>query len=728
MRGNQGRRLRTLIMPILLCAFLVACGGAGRTDPVLTINADATQATAGAAPVTLMVARTSLDAAVTWSLEPAGVGSLDATSGDRVHYIPPPAGSIENDIAVTLTAVSGSLRQQVSISVHASPGLYLVAGTTGGRGYADGTGTAARFNNALGIAVDNAGNFFVADSGNHTIRKITPSGVVSTIAGTVGLAGSRDGTIATAQFNRPSAIALDGVGNLYIADAENNTIRKIAPDGLVTTVAGLAGVYGGVDGAGAAARFSGPRGIATDSTGNVYVIEAGNYAIRKITPDGTVTTFAGALEFSGIPVDGVGVAARFYNPNAIAMDKHGNLYVTDKFGVRKVTPSSAVTTIAGDVNFGGRADGQGTTARFNAPNAIATDASGNLYVFDEGFMRKVAPTGAVTTIVQRPDLFELETYSQARVGMTATADGHVYVTANTIKHVTPAGDVTTVAGDAGNVGGIADGIGAGARFTRPSGIVAASTGTLFLIDELNSTALREVSLEKVVTTLTAPSDVNRYTALATDKSGNLYAATAQWMICDCSTVFGTNAIIKKPATGPDQVLLGSSAAGMTTDGSGNLFFTYDGAIRKLSPTGTVSVLGEGLMPSGIVTSADGTLFFVDSHSIRKLTAGGAMTTVAGSVDVHGASDGKGTSARFHSPTAITIDPAGNLYVADTGNHTIRKIAVDGTVTTLAGSSGKVGVTTGALPGSLDTPNGLAFVGPNLLFVTTGKSVLRLILP
>jgi sugar lactone lactonase YvrE len=702
----------------------VACGGAEKTDAMLTINADATQATAGATPITLTATRTSIDGAVAWSLEPAGIGSLDATSGERVHYIPPPAGSIENDIAVTLTAVSSGLRQQVSLSVHASPGLYLMAGTSGGRGYADGTGTAARFNNATGIAADNAGNFFVADSENHTIRKVTPTSVVSTIAGTVNLAGSKDGTVATAQFNRPSAIALDGVGNLYIADSGNNTIRKIAPNGLVSTVAGLAGV----DGAGIAARFSGPRGIASDSAGNLYVIEAGNYAIRKVAPDGTVTTFAGALEYSGISVDGVGVTARFSHPEAIAMGKDGNLYVTDKFGVRKVTPSGKVTTVAGDVNFGGRSDGQGTTARFNAPNAIATDASGNLYVFDEGFLRKVAPTGAVTTIVQRPDLFELESYAQARVGMTATAEGDVYVTANTIKHVTPAGEVMTVAGDAGNVGGLADGVGASARFTMPSGIVAASNGTLFLIDGVNSTVLREVSSTKVVTTLTAPSDMNMYTALATDKSGNLYAATAQWTNCDCSTVHGRNAIIKKPTTGPDQVLIGSSAAGMTMDAFGNLFFTYNGAIRKLSPTGAVSVLVDGLMPTRTVTSADGTLFFIDRDSIRKITAGGELTTVAGSVDEHGASDGKGTSARFQFPTAITIDPAGNLYVADTGNHTIRKIAVDGTVTTLAGLPGKIGVTTGALPGSLDTPNGVAFVGPNLLFVTTGKSVLRLILP
>lgn len=732
---------------ILIIGFLVigaaACGGGGGNSlPALSLSADATQVTMGGGPVTLTSARTSLDGPVSWSQEPASVGSIDASSGDRVRYSPPPAGSSDTGMEVTLTASAGGLSRKISILIHPSPGLYLVAGTTGGRGTTDGVGTAARFNNPWGIAADAAGNFFVADTSSHTIRKITPAGVVSTLSGTANISGSKDGAMATAQFNLPGAIALDGAGNIYVADYGNHTIRKITSAGAVTTLAGMAGLTGSADGVGATARFSSLRGLASDNAGNLYVTDG--YAVRKIAPDGTVKTLAGTVDYSDLLAystgDGIGADARFLRPFGIAMGNDGNLYVMDGAAVRKVTPTGTVTTLAGNVHFGGRADGQGSAAYFNGAFAIAADGSGNLYVFDEGFLRKVSLTGMVTTIVQHPEQFELETYSRARVGMTATADGSVYVAANSIKRVSPVGDVTTLAGDAGNVGGIADGVGEQARFTGPTGIAADRAGNLYVIDrfgEWSSSVLRKISATKTVTTLTAATDSTRHTALATDASGNLYFSTTEWTSCLCDFKAGRNAIIKKSFTGPDQILLDSNTSGMTTDSSGNIYFTGGtggGSIRKLSPPGAVTVLADALsstgafLSGGIAASADGSLVFIDRHSVRKMTSAGAMAMVAGSAEDRGAVDGKSTAARFNSPTAIAIDPAGNLYVTDTGNYTIRKIATDGTVSTLAGLAGKIGVTTGALPGSLDAPLGVAFADLNMLFITTGKCVLKLILP
>lgn len=735
-------RLARILLIGLLTIGAAACGGGGSSPPALSLSADVTQVTMGRGPVTLTVARTSLDGPVSWSLKPAGVGSIDASSGDRVRYSPPPAGSADTGMEVTLTASAGGLSRQISISVHPSPGLYLVAGTTGGRGTIDGVGTAARFNNPSGIAADAAGNFFVADTRSHTIRKITPAGVVSTISGTAKISGSKDGAMATAQFNQPGAIALDGAGNIYVADYGNGTICKITSAGAVTTLAGMAGLTGGADGIGAAARFSSLSGLASDNAGNLYVTDG--YAVRKIAPDGTVKTLAGTVDnsvFLSLSTgDGIGADARFLRPSGIAMGSDGNLYVIDGFAVRKVTPAGAVTTLAGKAEFGGRADGQGSAAYFNGAFAIAADGSGNLYVFDEGYLRKVSLTGMVTTIVQHPEQFELETYSQARVGMTATADGNVYVAATSIKRVSPAGEVTNLAGDAGNVGGIADGVGEQARFTGPTGIAADRAGNLYVIDrfeEWSSSVLRKISATKTVTTLTAASDSARHTALATDASGNLYFSTTEWTSCLCDFKAGRNAIVKKSFTGPDQILLGSSTSGMTTDSSANIYFTGGtggGSIRKLSPTGAVTVLTDALSSpgafwsGGITASADGSLLFIDRHSVRKLTPAGAMAMVAGSAEEYGAVDGKGAAARFKSPTAIAIDPAGNLYVADTGNYIIRKIAPDGTVSTLAGLAGKIGVATGTLPGNLDAPLGVAFADPNMLFITTGKCVLKLILP
>src|ERR1700759_3083932 len=198
-------------------------------------------------------------------------------------------------------------------------GLELLAGDISGVGNEDGAGAAAHFYGPFGVAGDNSGNVYVADSGNHTIRKVTAGGVVTTLAGTAGISGSVDGTGAAARFNGPSSVAGDSTGNIYIADSGNSTIRKATADGGVTTLAGTAGISGSVDDTGAAARFAFPSGVAADGAGNVYVADSGNSTIRKVTAGGVVTTLAGTAGISG-SVDGTGAAARFESPSAVAVD------------------------------------------------------------------------------------------------------------------------------------------------------------------------------------------------------------------------------------------------------------------------------------------------------------------------------------------------------------------------------------------------------------------------
>jgi sugar lactone lactonase YvrE len=208
-------------------------------------------------------------------------------------------------VAVVATGCSGENTETVSPSVGAQgkvspkltsgPGtLAVFAGVPDGIGSADGTGAAARFNYPQGVTADGSGNVYVADSNNFTIRKITPAGVVTTLAGAAGASGSVDGAGAAARFNRPSGLAVDGSGNVYVADTYNHTIRKITPAGVVSTLAGTALAYGSADGTGAAARFFYPQGVAADGSGNVYVADSNNLTIRKITPAGVVTTLAGA--------------------------------------------------------------------------------------------------------------------------------------------------------------------------------------------------------------------------------------------------------------------------------------------------------------------------------------------------------------------------------------------------------------------------------------------------
>jgi alpha-tubulin suppressor-like RCC1 family protein len=363
------------------------------------------------------------------------------------------------------------------------------AGMGGFRGFADGTGSAAQFQYPAGIAIDGSGNLFVADTNNCTIRKVTSAGVVSTLAGSPLNFGSADGVGSAAQFDFPSGIATDGSGNLYVADASNHTIRRVTQAGVVTTVAGVAGHSGCTDGTGSMALFSFPSGIATDGSGNMYVADTNN-TIRKVTPVGVVTTLAGMGGLSG-SVDGTGTSAQFNFPKNIAIDATRNLYVTDTNNntIRKITPAGVVTTIAGLAGYYGNSDGAGSVARFAQPAGVAVDSVGNLYV----------------------------------------TDGN-----NTIRRVTPGGVVTTVAGLAGFYGN-SDGTGSAAQFYLPVGLVVDSTGSLYIMDAGNDT-IRKGVFQTVPLLTGQPSNE----AAVTGQSVRLAVGLSGWSPANCQWQCSTN--------------------------------------------------------------------------------------------------------------------------------------------------------------------------------------------
>jgi hypothetical protein len=327
-----------------------------------------------------------------------------------------------------------------------------LAGLAGSPGSINGTGSAARFSNPVGLAVDSAGNVYVAEWVNHSIRKITSAGGVTTLAGPAGfvpvVSGSADGTGSTARFSSPFDVEVDTAGNAYVADYNNQTIRKITSAGVVTTLAGTAGLSGWVDATGSAARFNQPFGVAVDSSGNVYVGEY-NQTIRKITTNAVVTTLAGSgSELVVGSTDGTGSVARFNYPERVAVDSAGNVYIADKVNhtIRKMTSGGTVTTLAGAAGVPGSADGTATAARFNLPVGITVDGSGNIFVAD---------------------------------------------TSNyTIRKITN-GLVSTVAGLVGSPGS-ADGAGSAARFSNVYGVAVDSAGNLYVSDYGNHTIRKGV--------------------------------------------------------------------------------------------------------------------------------------------------------------------------------------------------------------------------------------------
>lgn len=359
-------------------------------------------------------------------------GTTLAMTGDQFQCVVSNSGGSATSTAASLTV--------------SKVGVTTLAGWPGSSGGADGTGRAARFSGDGGIRTDANGNIYVSDSSTYTIRKVTPAGVVTTVAGISGKLGSTDGPAATALFAGVGGVAIDTSGNIYVADSGNYTIRKITPGGMVSTLAGVAGSRGSSDGAGSAARFYDPQNLAVDRAGNIYVADGMADVIREITPAGVVTTLAGTPGTTG-SADGTAGAASFNDPTGIVVDVTGNIYVAD-YGndtVRKIAPGAIVTTIAGSPLTPGSADGTGSAANFNGPAGVGVDGSGNVYVADAGN--------------------------------------------ETIRVISPSGFVTTVAGQAG-VADSADGLATNARFNTPGDVSVDNSGIVYVADAQNSTVRR----------------------------------------------------------------------------------------------------------------------------------------------------------------------------------------------------------------------------------------------
>lgn len=554
--------------------------------------------------------------------------------------------------------------------------ITTIAGT-GSSGFGGDGGSAknAQLSNPRGVAVDAAGNIYIADTGNHRIRKVDGSGNISTVAGdgTRGFGG--DGGAATAaRLNSPVAVAISPSGDLLIVDAGNHRIRKVS-GGTITTIAGTGlPMFSGDGGPAAQASLNVPMHVVFDNAGNLYVADSGNNRVRKIDPSGVITTVAGssARGFSGD--GGSALQARLNMPVALALGDDGTLFIADSGNnrVRAVDPQGVIRTVAG----GGIGDGgDPRQATLNLPYGVAVDKRGRLYIADTEHHRiRRLTLGAENPRIETIAGTGLSGYNgderpaiEARLnsprGLAVDAEGNLYI-ADTFNHrvrkITPDGVITTVAGT-GRAGFSGDGgLATRAELRLPLAVAVDAEGRLYIADAGNN-RVRRVELDGTITTIVGTGKrgfggddgpaiaaaLDTPAALAFDKDGRLLIADA-----------GNHRLRRVDLSSGTIVTI----AGKGTPGSGG-----DGGAAKEAELNT---------PSGLAVDAEGTVYIADSgnHRVRKIGSDGNINTVTGGGTAGFGGDGAlATAATLNFPTGLAIAPDGHLVIADTFNHRVRKL-------------------------------------------------------
>ncbi len=545
------------------------------------------------------------------------------------------------------------------------------------------------------LALDPAGNLYIAESSLHRIRRISRDGRIVTIAGTGQRGFSGDGGPATsAALSEPSAIAADKTGNIYVADTGNNRIRRVSADGTIMTIAGGPAQNG---------EFSGIHAITLDSGGNLFVSDAGT-RIRRIDPRGAVSTIAGTGT-SGSAGDGVpAIRAELTNVQSLAADSKGNLYLAD-YGsnrVRRISPDGIITTVAGTGARGFSGDGGPAKAAQLVPTVVATDATGNLYITDEpdnNRIRKVTPDGIIRTVVGNGDPGRRSFYGSVALnatpfGVAVDAAGTLFV-ADTgyhrVRRISRDGSVSIIAGN-GTPGNAGDGGPAtAAQLAFPAAIALDVAGNLYITDRDNNN-VRRVSANGVINTVA--SGFKAPAGLAVDNAGNVYVADS-----------GNDRLCRITPQGRMNIVAGAEAklnhpVGVAIGTDGALYISdYANLIRKVAPQGTISAFaGTGdqgfagddgpasdarfRFPSGLAIGADGSVFVADSlnNCVRRISPTGTINSVAGCgiATVGGfpiyadyGDGGPASQARLMGPGSIAIDGAGKVYVADVYDAAVR---------------------------------------------------------
>lgn len=558
------------------------------------------------------------------------------------------------------------------------------AGGSGGRGYMDGAAADARFDNPGQAVFAPNGDMIVADTYNHVIRKISTAGVVTTLAGMAGQPGHQDGPGATARFQYPNSVAVNANNEIFVADTNNYVIRKISPTGDVTTFAGKVGISSAnpINATGTDATFSRPTVLKFFPDGSLAVADATQ--LRKITIDAVVSVIAGGP--SSQSVDGIGTEAKFAPINDLHIDSLGVIFLTENRTVRKILPDGTVTTLAGLASTAGSVDGLGSAAQFRFAQGLTQDAVGNLLVADGRSVRKVSLQGLVETIPG------LTLYPNPGLFTRAPSGAYVYCSDAAIFSTDLSANQTSIAG-LENIGSN-DGLAEDARFYQPDGIAVDKNGNVYVSDRENVT-IRKITPAGVVTTLAG--QVGQYGYVDGPGSTALFGYPRGLCVDDLGNVYVadmTNNAIRKitPQGMVSTHSVVTRPADVVRDSKGNVFaasFETNDTVKRnqLSYYGnSISLISNGTItnPVALAMGVQDRLFVLNyaGQNIHQVWPNSIGAVLAGMTGVRGSNDGFGENARFSFPVGIAADLDNNVYVADTGNDLIRKVTSTGMVSTI----------------------------------------------